>query len=338
MRRFAIAIAWMFGVLVYGTLGHFVLLYPHFSLLQCAARTIVLLASINEAFFPTDLGPHYNTQYVLFMLSLVVFGMAVVVYSLSTATAFLVEGDLRHIWRLRKMNREIEALRNHVIVAGGGDTGHSIARELRISRTPFVVIERDSERLERLRADGMLCVEGDASEESVLRTAGIAHAKGVSIAMPTDKETLFVTVTARQLNPGLRIIAKGVDPSVEKKMMAAGADRVVLPAFIGGMRMASELIRPTAVTFMDKMLRDPEDHTRIEEVAISEAGELAGQTLESSRFQSRTGLQVVAIRRANELRFDYRPGGAEELKPGVVLVVIGRTEDVAKARELAGSE
>jgi voltage-gated potassium channel len=336
MRRFAVAIGLMLGVLLYGTLGHFFLLYPQFSLLQCAARTIVLLASINEAFFPTDLGVHYDTQYVLFMLSLVVFGMGVVVYALSAVTASLVEGDLRQLWRLRRMNREIQALRNHIIVAGGGETGHYIAKELRDSHHPFVIIERDAERLDRLRADGMLYIDGDASEETVLEAAGISRALGMSIAMPTDKETLFVTITARQMNPKLRIIAKGVEPSAEKKLVAAGADKVVLPAFIGGMRMASELVRPVAVTFLDRMLRDPADHTRFEELIIKAHGSLHGQTLESSNFEHSTGLHVVAIRRPDDARFDYRPKDNEALQAGTALVVIGRTEDVAQARHLAG--
>lgn len=234
------------------------------------------------------------------------------------------------------MNREIQALRNHIIVAGGGETGHYIAKELRDSHHPFVVIERDAERLDRLRADGMLYIDGDASEETVLEAAGISRALGMSIAMPTDKETLFVTITARQMNHNLRIIAKGVEPSAEKKLVAAGADKVVLPAFIGGMRMASELVRPVAVTFLDKMLRDPADHTRFEELIVQAQGALHGQTLRSSDFEHRTGLHVVAIRRPEETRFDYRPQDDEELKTGTALVVIGRTEDVAEARKLAG--
>ncbi len=337
-RRFTTAVLLLIGVFFYGTLGHYLLLYPHVSVLQCAFRTIVLLGTINEAFSPAELGDLYTTRYVAFMLSLVIFGISVILYALSTITAFLVEGDLRHLWRQRKMNKAISALQGHIIIAGGGETGHYIADELRVSLRSFVVIERDHERIERLAAEGILYVEGDASEEHVLEEAGIMRAKGMAIALPTDKENLFVTVTARQMNPKLTIIAKGVEPNIEKKLLTAGADKVVRPAFIGGMRIASELIRPMAVTFMDKMLRDPVDHTRIEEVVINERCLLEGQTIASSQFRQKTGLQVVAIRRPGETLFDYHPRADEKLSPGTVLVVIGRTEDVTKARDMAGMD
>ncbi len=335
-RRFLIAVGLLVGVFLYGTLGHYVLLYPHYSIMRCAFRTIVLLGTINESFSPADLGPLYTKTYVAFMLSMVVLGISVILYALSTITAFLVEGDLQQLWRLRKMNKEIGAMNGHFIIVGAGETGHYIAGELRTSRHKQVIIEADPERVERVRSEGYLCIQGDASEEHVLEEAGIMRARGLAVALPTDKDNLFVTITARQMNPGLTIIAKGVDQTVEKKMVAAGADKVVRPAFIGGMRMASELIRPIAVTFMDKMLRDPVQATRIEEIVINEKCALAGQTISSSAFRQKTGLQVVAIRRPGETLFDYHPKADEPLSPTTVLVVIGRTDDVVKAREMAG--
>lgn len=336
VRRFAIAVGLLVSVFVYGTLGHYLLLYPHEPLLNCAFRTIVLLGTINESFSPADLGELYTPTYRVFMLSMVVLGISVILYALSTITAFLVEGDLKHLWRLRKMNKEIQALSGHFIIVGAGETGHYIAEELKVSLHKQVIIECDLERAERMQAQGFLCIQGDASEEEVLEEAGIMRAKGLAVALPTDKDNLFVTITARQMNPDLTIIAKGVDETIEKKLVASGAAKVVRPAFIGGMRMASELIRPMAVTFMDKMLRDPVQHTRIEEIVIVEDGSLAEQTIASSQFRQKTGLQVVAIRRAGSELFDYNPKIDEPLRPGTVLVVIGRTEDVAKARTMAG--
>ena len=335
-RRFGIAVALLVTVFLYGAVGHYVLLYPTETLLNCAFRTIVLLGTINEAFSPGDLGELYTPTYVGFMLSMVVFGISVILYALSTITAFLVEGDLQHLWRLRKMHKEIRAMQGHFIIVGAGETGHYIAEELKVSQHRQVIIEVDSERAERMRAQGYLCMQGDASEEVVLEEAGIMRAKGLAVALPTDKDNLFVTITARQMNPGLTIISKGVDETVEKKLSAAGADKIVRPAFIGGMRMASELIRPMAVTFMDKMLRDPIQHTRIEEIVINADCSLAEQTIASSQFRQKTGLQVVAIRRTTETLFDYNPRADEPLRPGTVLVVIGRTDDVAKARSMAG--
>jgi voltage-gated potassium channel len=335
-RRFAIAVTLLVGVFVYGTIGHYVLLQSEFSLLRCAYRTVVLLSTINEAFDREELGPLYTRTYLVFMLSLVVFGIGVILYALSTITAFLVEGDLQHLWRLRKMSNEISKQKNHIIICGGGETGHYIADELRVSRHPFVMIDKDHERAGRLDAEGILFVEGDAMEEETLELAGIMRADALAVCLPGDQENLFVTITARQMNPALTIIAKGVDVNIGKKLLAAGADRVVRPAFIGGLRMANELIRPTAVSFMDRMLTDPEETTRLEEIAINQDCGLEGLTIGEANFRQKTGLQVVAVKLPEEQRYCYQPDSTTVLRAGTVLIVLGTTDDVAKARAMAG--
>jgi voltage-gated potassium channel len=335
-RRFITAVSLVLAVFLYGTVGHYLLLYPEMPLAVCALRTIFLLATINESFSVAELGPLYDTRFIVFTLSLVVFGIAVILYALSTITAFLVEGDLQEIWRQRKMNKDISKLSGHFIICGGGETGHYIANELQLSGHQFVVVEIDHERIERLKEEGLLYVEGDAAEEMTLERAGIRQAKGVAISLPTDKENLFVTITARQMNQKLKIITKGIDINIDQKLQKAGADKVVRPAFIGGMRIASELIRPTAVTFIDKMLQDPEDTTRIEEVIINADCELNGRTISESQFRQKTGLQVLAAKRPEDDRYCYQPDGDTRLQPGTTLIVIGRTEDVDKARRMAG--
>lgn len=334
-RRFTTAVILLVAVFLYGTLGHYVLLYPDMSIDQCAYRTILLLATINEAFTPGELGGHYDESYRVFMVTIVIFGIGVILYALSTITAFFVEGEMREILRLRKMSKEISGYSDHYIICGGGETGHYIATELSASRRPCVIVERDPSRAERLRSEGFACIEGDASDEKVLEKAGIGRARGLAVALPTDKDNLFVTITARQMNPAIYIIAKGIDQNVDKKLRAAGANRVVSPAHIGGMRMASELIRPVAVSFIDRMLHDPEDTTRIEEIEIYPGSELEGQSMAQARFRQKTGLQVVALRGQGEERFTYHPDASQVLKAGTVMVVIGTIEDVEKARKMA---
>jgi len=334
-RRLAIAVVLLIVVFLYGTVGHYCLLYPGISWGDCALRTVVLLSTVNEAFTVDELGAAYDLPYRVFTITLIVFGIAVMLYALSTITAFFVEGELQEILRQRQMSKEIGKIKSHIIVCGAGETGHYIADELRVSRRPFVMIERDHERIERLRAEGIAHVEGDAAEEHVLEEAGIMRARGLAVALPTDPENIFVTITARQMNRDLTIIAKGIEQSVEKKLLAAGADKVVRPAHIGGMRMASELIRPTAVTFMDKMLRDPVDTTRIDEILVSENCGLDGHTIATSRFRQRTGLQVVAVRNPGEEKYCYQPATDTPLGSGTSLIVLGTTDDIAKARKMA---
>ena len=336
-RRIVTSVLMVVSVFLYGTLGHFFLLEGKYTLAECAYRTIVMLATINEAFSISEVGGIFReTSYLAFELTLVVFGIAVILYSLSTITAFFVEGELQQLLRLRKMSKEIAKYHDHYIICGGGETGQVVAGELTESRRKLVIIEKDPDRVERLTHLGYRYVEGDASEDEVLERAGIARAKGLVAALPSDKDNLFVTITARQMNPNLRIIAKGVDHHSDAKIMRAGANTVVRPAAIGGMRIASELIRPTAVSFMDKMVRDPEDATRIEEIHIYEGSPLAGETIVSSQFRQRTGLQVVALRKPGEESFCYRPQASAELTPGTTLIVIGLAADLEKAWEVAG--
>lgn len=327
------------SVFLYGTLGHFFLLEGKFTFAECAFRTIVMLATINEAFTAGEAGAIFETPaYLVFQLTLVIFGIAVILYSLSTITAFFVEGELQQLLRLRKMSKKISKFHDHFIICGGGETGQVVGAELSESRRKFVVIEISRERIEHLAQLGYCYVEGDASEDEVLEQAGVARAKGLVAALTSDKDNLFITVTARQLNPNLRIIARGVDQHSNAKMMRAGADTVVRPAAIGGMRIASELIRPTAVSFMDKMVRDPEDATRVEEIHIHEGSLLAGETIVSSQFRQRTGLQVVALREPGKDSFNYRPQAEAKLTPGTTLIVIGLAADLEKAWEVAGME
>jgi voltage-gated potassium channel len=337
-RRLMQSIGMLLVVFLYGTLGHWLFLRESVTLAEAAFRTGVMLATINEAFLATDVAPGLQPAFKVFMLTLVLFGIAVILYSLSTITAFFVEGELHEMLRRRKMSKEIARIKNHFIVCGGGSTGLQIACELGESRYEFVVVEIDPERIEKLQHDGYPYVTGDALEDEVLEEAGIHRAKGIAVALPSDKENLFVTLSARQLNPALRIIAKGSDPATDRKLKKAGADTVVSPAVLGGMRIASELVRPTATRFIDKMLRDPTETTRIEEIVINERSELAGKTIVSSRFRQRTGLQIVALLEPGSETYCYQPDVDKPLAPGTTLVVIGPTRQAAEARHLAGMD
>ena len=337
-RHLMQAIGMLLVVFLYGTIGHYLFLQDHVTLTESAFRTIIMLATINEAYPTAEVATALQPAFKVFMLTLVIFGIAVILYSLSTITAFFVEGELQELLRRRKMSKEIARIKNHFIVCGAGDTGLRIACELFESRYAFVVVENSLERAERLQHDGYPYVIGDALEDEILLEAGIERAKGIAIALPSDAENLFVTLSARQLNPDLRIIAKGSDHGTDRKLRKAGADTVVSPALLGGMRIASELVRPTATRFIDKMLHDPEETTRIEEIVIGAGSELAGETILSSRFRQRTGLQIVALLEPDSETYCYRPDVEKPLTPGTTLVVIGPTRQAAEARHLAGMD
>lgn len=179
-----------------------------------------------------------------------------IAYAVSSITAFIVEGELKDILGRRKMEKEIAKLQDHFIICGSDETARTIIEELTLTRRPFVVVEPSQERLDRLSLEfrSLLMITGDPSEDPVPVAAGIERAKGIFLSMPTDEANLFIAITARNLNEGIRIVAKGIGIKSQNKFLKAGADHVVSPTFIGGMRRASQMIWPAVVNFLDLML------------------------------------------------------------------------------------
>lgn len=267
---------------------------------------------------------------------LVIAGLGATAYFQSNLTAFLVRGVFAERWRSRRMKAQIDALSNHVIIAGAGSTGRHAIEEMWATRTPFVVIDSNQTRLEHLSLEitggKLLYVVGDATEDGVLLSAGVTRATAAIAALTEDKDNLFVTLSVRSLNPTARIVAKVIANESVAKMMRAGANATVSPNMIGGRRMASEIVRPAVVQLIDKMLHDQKEDLTLEEVAIPKGSTLVGKTLFDSPIQSEANLLVVALRIAG--KFLYNPDLGTVLDAGSVLIVIGPSQNVARLRAL----
>jgi voltage-gated potassium channel len=271
----------------------------------------------------------------IFTIILILSGMSILLYSLSTVTAIMVEMDLRDVFKRRKMKKDIKQLRNHVIVCGAGATGSCIVRELVETGAGFVVVELDEERLEALQKLGdVLCLSGDATDDAILIEAGIDHAAGLAATLSSEKDNLFLTLTARQLNPSIRIVARGLDDRMNQKLRRAGANATVSPTVIGGLRMASELIRPTVVSFLDTMLRGASAAIRFEEFHITPESKYLNQTIRSTKLREEANLLIVALRRPGNPDFEYNPPADFTLTDGMTLVVLGESREINKFKEL----
>lgn len=235
------------------------------------------------------------------------------------------------------MRKKVEGLTKHIVVAGAGSTGKHVIEELVLTQTPFVVIDLDLAHLEKLSEDltggKMLFVNGDATDDHVLVNAGVKRARGVVAALTADKDNLYVTLSARSLNPQARIVAKITENEAGPKMMKAGATAVVNPTMIGGFRMASELIRPEVNEFLDLMLRDKEKNLRLEEVVIPASSSFVGQALKDTPIRQKTKLLVVAVR-GPDRSFLYNPDPDFVIQEGTTLIVMGETESVLKLRKI----
>ena len=271
----------------------------------------------------------------LVAIGLILAGTGSLAYGLSVLAAFIVEGELRNVLGKRRMEKALARLSGHVIVCGGGETGKHIVEELLKTRTPCVVIEQDLVRSRLLERFGeILVVEGDATEGDVLSHASIAAAHGLISTLPSDKDNLFVILTARELNPKLRIVSRVIAYESEPKLRKAGADAVVSSNQIGGMRMVSAMIRPQVVSFLDSMLRDPNRVFRVEEAEVPPVSPLVGKTLGEVDFHNRVGLLVVAKRQGPQGEYVYNPKASLRLGAGDVLIVCGELGQIEALREV----
>jgi voltage-gated potassium channel len=320
-------------VLLIGFLGYLVLDSPEHNPLKALYMAVITVFSVGyEEVIPMDDKPEGRVFTILFIVA----GMTTFVFVTASATSFILEGYLHQmLWR-KRMHKRIESLRDHYIVCGCGDTGRHVIEEFVKMEVPFVVIERDKERVERLAADRDFCyLEGDATSEDLLKEAGIERAKGLVTSLPDDKSNLFVVLTARGLNKTMRIVSRAIEEGTPAKLLKVGADSVISPNNIGGLRMASDMLRPNVVTFLDLMMRDPRNTLRFEEAAIQEGSEFAGKTIAESDVGRKTGAIIVAVRDAQSTQYTFNPRGDTMLKPNDVLVLIGDLEQVGNLRRLA---
>lgn len=332
-----------FGYWVLGQLHHRGVLDPPLSeawdLLDCAYMTIVTVSTIGYTeTLPVDPGmtlAAYEDVRIYTMI-VIMLAMLLVGFSVSSATAFLIEGDLIKFWQRRRDVSDASKLRGHYIVCGGGVTGEVVLNELIETRHDVVVIEMDSDRAESIREKWNVPVlVGDAMEDAVLQAAGIEHAAGLAAALPSDRDNVFLLISVRRYRKnGLRVVSLASSADVRDKLVAAGADGVVAASSIGGMRLASELFRPAVTSFLDVMLRARDDAIRFAQMTVGE--EWDGKTIGDLDLPRRKGLPVLAVRNPGEEEFMFNPGEDVRLCKGSIVVTLGDARKVQAVDEELG--
>jgi len=252
-------------------------------------------------------------------------GIGIMTYIMMSLTAFVVEGELNEAFRRRKMEKRIEKLRDHYIVCGADGVGTHVARELAATHRPYIVVDVDREKIERFHGgdDGPPWVVGDATDNDTLEKAGIGRAQGLFAVTGDDNQNMVISLSARQLNPKIRVVARCEEARNSEKMQRAGADSAVSPTRIGGLRMASEMLRPAVVNFLDVMLRREDLALRIEELAVPAA--MVGRTLATLELQSFRKLLLLAVRTGEG--WTYNPPRDHVMQAGETLVFMGSPEE-----------
>lgn len=327
LRRFTWILAATGVLLVVGTVGF--LQFPGWSLSDALYMAVITISAVGyeEVHRLTDAGRALAT-------GLLAGGITMMGLWFAVLTASLVELDLAHTLRKRSTMKKIGELHDHFIVCGAGRMGRQVIRELAGARQSYIVIERDHERVEKLRAadPDVLVLEDDATRDESLVQARIGLARGLAACLKEDTDNLFVCLSARDLQPGLTIVARAYDERTLQKLYTAGADHVVSPNLTGGSRMAAQLLRPQVVSFLDVAATGEGLDLRLEEVRLSEDSPLVGLSLAEARIPDRAGLIVIAARHLGERGepgpWTYNPGPGERIRPGDVLIVLGNKKQI----------
>jgi voltage-gated potassium channel len=321
-------------VFICGMVGFKLFGGKEWSLLDTLYMTVITLSTVGYE-EPIDISA--NPAARIFAVVFIIVCLGTIAFAISSITAFIVEGELKNILWRKKMDKEISKLNDHYIVCGVDETAQTIIQELILTHKKFVVVEPLQERADKLLSSfsSLLFIQGDPTEDDVLLSAKIEKAKGILLSLPTDEENLFVTLTARSLNPKIRIVTKGIDLKSHDKMVKAGADAVVSPTNIGGMRMVSEMIRPAVVSFLDMMLRERKKVIRFEEVSVGKGSSLVGKTVGESRIGKMTGVLLAAIKSEETGEYDFNLTDDTKIQENDILILIASREKVAEIEKLA---
>jgi len=268
----------------------------------------------------------------VFNVVLILAGVSLVFLGIGSLTQALLEFSLRSFFGRRRMERDIERLTGHYVICGAGRVGRSAARELARKPAPFVIIEQNELKAARCPIDWLVSV-GDATQEQTLRQVHIERAYGLVAATTTDATNLYIVLTARGLNPGLKIIARASEEDAEKHLLKAGADSVVSPYSFAGQRIAQSFLRPHVVSFLDTTTTHLGMDLEIGEVQIASASKFAGKTVGSSRIRQDRGVIILAIKRASGMHFNPAPD--DLIEAGDCLIAMGQPDQLRQLEETA---
>jgi len=324
-KRFILALALIFLVIAFGTAGY--QLIEGWNFLDALYMTIITLTTVGyrEVHELSSTG-------MIFTIVLLLVGVGTVLYALSAGAKLILEGELQELFGRKRLEKKIKELKGHYIVCGFGRMGKIISKELKVKNVPFVAIEKSSDAM--TRTDELLIIAGDATNDDILKEAGIQRARGLISVLPTDAENLYVVLSARELNPDLHIVARAGEEGSENKLKRAGANKVVSPYHIGGLRIAHTVLRPAVVDFIEFATRTGNIELQMEEVTIPEGSIMEGQSLDQCGIGRELGVIIVGIKRSTgEMKFN--PTSRSTIKAGDILIGLGETSKLNILEEMS---
>ncbi len=321
MRKFRLALLLLVVILAFGTLGFIVI--DDYAPVDALYMTVITLSTVGFGEVHT-----LSEEGRMFAMVLIVLGVSLGAFTFSVIGQMVLEGHLREMYGRRRMQKKIDRLSGHGVIAGYGRVGRRVAREFISRRASFVVIENDPEALRVLEQEGVPFVRGSATDDDVLRAAGIERAATLVTTLPDEAQNVYITLTARFMNKDLKIIARADVEDGERKLLRAGANHVVSPHMLGGQRMAMASLRPHVVDFMHTAALG-EGGLSIEEMVIPPGCRFSGKTLVDSKLKQEFNVTIIGVKKP-AAEMNIAPGPNTVLEEGDVLVLIGPTGDLER--------
>ena len=326
VRHLRISIVVLLVLVSIGTAGYITI--EGWRFLDSLYMTVITLATVGF----TEIHPLSDAGRIFTML-LIVFGVSVIGYIVGSLAQIMFEGQFQRIFGRKKVEKKIDALRDHYIVCGFGRIGTLICKEFAAKPLPFVVIERSADIMPKLEEDGYLYIHGEATDDETLLKAGIKRAKGLISVVASDTDNVYITLTARELNPDLYILARSGEEGSEIKLKRAGASKVVSPYMIGGNRMAQAILRPNVVDFIEIATGREHLELQMEEIMIPPDSGFVGHNLVSSGFRRETGAMIVGIKKADG-EMVFNPESHTKIGGHDTLIVLGEPSAINKLEGL----
>lgn len=318
------ALIGIWGVIIFGTAGYRII--EGWPTLDCFYMTMITLTTIGFG----EIHP-LSPQGRLFTVLVIFLGFGMVGYSAITATRFIIEGELAKLLKRRRDMKAIDDLSHHYVVCGFGRMGSFICQEFDRRGIPFVVVELDAATQEKIREMEYLLSPGDATDESVLRAAGIARADGLVSVLESDATNLYTVLTGRQLNPQLEITARAGERNAQAKLKMVGADRVINPYVLGGMRLVVGVLKPDVLSFLDVVIDHRKLEVEIEQIKVSHESRYCGMTLADTEISGHPEVILLSIKnRDGSLTFNPAPETA--LEEDSTLIAIGDQRTIQRLR------
>ncbi len=327
--RIYLALSFILGVVVVGSVGF--MLIEGYSWVEALYMTVITVSTVGFGEVR-----ELSEEGMLFTSILIMGSLGTFAYSISALTTYFVNGEYRTTFKEARLKQEVEKLSNHVIVCGTGRVGEMAVQELLDHNTPVVIVENDVEKADSLSAEGHIVISGDATRDENLASAGITKAKSVITTLPSDAQNLYVVLAAREMAPNIHIVSRASKLNSVSKLRVAGANNVIMPDKVGGAHMASLVVMPDVIEFLDHLKIQGADDINLEEIPVNVLPQgLKTATLGELDARNRVGVNVVGVKQSDG-NFIINPGRDTPLDDACKLFVLGTADQLRTMNRILG--